>query len=216
MPLGPPPAHGHVGDKVERLRVILLVGIPFLFFDVVLLAVGLLPRWSLPLVLVGTVVGVIALGYAVTFLAERSAHGFLRALLSSGGERHTHGYSAQESLVMRGRFAEAIASYHHLIAHAPGDLDARLRLAELLAKEGNDLVAAEAMYLEVRVLGPSMRQDVTLSNGLIELYRRNGAREQLKGELARFARRHEGSVEGRSAQRYLRQLAQDDASDVQD
>jgi hypothetical protein len=216
MPFGPPPAHGHVGDKVERLRVIFLVGIPFLFFDVILFAVGLLPSWSWPLVLLGTVGGVIALGYAVAFLAERSAHGFMRTLLSSGGERHTHGYSAQESLVMRGHFDEAIASYHHHIAHTPADLDARLRLAELLAKEGNDLVAAEAMYLEVRVLGPSLRQDVALSNGLIDLYRRNGAQEQLKGELARFARRHEGSVEGRSAQRYLRQLAHDEASDGQD
>lgn len=216
MPFGPPPAHGHVGDKVERLRVIFLVGIPFLFFDVILFAVGLLPFWSWPFVLLGTVGGVIALGYAVAFLAERSAHGFMRTLLSSGGERHTHEYSAQESLVMRGRFDEAIASYHHHIAHAPADLDARLRLAELLAKEGNDLVAAEAMYLEVRVLGPSLRQDVALSNGLIDLYRRNGAQEQLKGELARFARRHEGSVEGRSAQRYLRQLAHDEASDGQD
>ena len=216
MPFGPPPAHGHVGDKVERLRVIFLVGIPFLFFDVLLFAVGLLPSGSWPLVLLGTVGGVISLGYAVVYFAERSAHGFMRALLSSGGERHTHEYSAQESLVMRGRFGEAIASYHHHIAHAPADLDARLRLAELLAKEGNDLVAAEAMYLEVRVLGPSLRQDVTLSNGLIDLYRRNGAQEQLKGELARFARRHEGSVEGRSAQRYLRQLAHDEARDGQD
>ena len=207
---GPPPQRGDLADRSHRVRIILLVGIPFLFFDVVLLATGAVPYRRLPLLLIGTIIGVIVLSNALVFVLDRVARGFMHTLLSAGGESHTHEYSEQDALVISGRITDAIASYHRHIANTPADLDARLRLAALLATDGNDAIAAEAMYLEARVLGPSRRQDVTLSNGLIDLFRAQGAREQLKAELARFARRHEGSVEGNKAREYLRQMAQEE------
>ena len=209
-PFGPPPQQGDVGDRVDRWRATVIIGLAAFGFETILFQVGALPSSIQPIVSLLTLPLVYFAGHAVARLAHHSAEGFFRALFSAGGEAHTHEYSEQEALVINGRIADAIASYHRHIATTPADLDARLRLAALLATHGNDVVAAEAMYIEVRVLGPSRRQDVTLSNGLIDLFRAQGAREQLKAELARFARRHAGSVEGNNARQYLRQLAQEE------
>lgn len=207
---GPPPQQGDVGDRVDRWRATLILGLAVFAFETILFGAGALPSSIQPIVTVLTFPLVYYAGHGVARLAHHSAAGFFRTLFSAGGESHTHEYSEQDSLVISGRIDDAIASYHRYIANTPADLDARLRLAALLAKEGNDGVAAESMYLEVRVLGPSRRQDAVLSNGLIDLYRARGAREQLKAELALFARRYAGSAEGNHARDYLRQLAQEE------
>lgn len=139
---------------------------------------------------------------------------FIHTLLAGRGEPRAPEYSAQEALLIQGRIEESIKSFHSYIAHHPEDLDVRIRLAEVLGTEGNDLASSEEMFLEVRIVGASKRQEVSVSNGLIDLYRRSGEREKLKVELVRFARNHSGTIEARNARGYLRQMAEEDARDT--
>jgi hypothetical protein len=56
----------------------------------------------------------------------------------------------------------------------------------------------------------SPRQELVIGNTLIDLYRRNGQREPLKAELARFARMQHGTEAGELARRHLRHLVEED------
>lgn len=152
-----------------------------------------------------------ALSLGLLRLLDGVASGFSSLVHAGGNIAPTRQYSAQDALVMQGRIADAVTSYRSLIAADPSDLDARLRLAALLAKEGNDLVAAEVVYLEVRTLAPKAHHTATLSNGLIDLYRSMGRTDDLKLELGRFARRFPGSREGKAAAEHLARLDAEDS-----
>jgi hypothetical protein len=119
-------------------------------------------------------------------------------------------YSEQDALIVRGLIPEALNSYRTHLLDNPADLDARLRLASLLAGEGRDPAAAECCFLEIRTLQPSADQDRVVTNGLIDLYRAVDRRDMLKTELARFAYQYRDGAAGESARRYLRKLTHED------
>ena len=119
-------------------------------------------------------------------------------------------YSLQESLVARGRLAEAVESYQAHIAEKPGDLDARLALAALLAGPLGDRAAAERLYLEVRALSPAPRHERAIGNALIDLYHATGQRGRELAELARFADRFRGTREGDRARTALIRIKAED------
>lgn len=151
-----------------------------------------------------------AFGYAIWLGIGRMAESFVSIAQARGNIAPTKQYSEQDALLVSGQVAEAIASYRALITRDGRDLDARLRLAALLAKEGADTEGAERVYLEVRSLGPTQQQTTILSNGLIDLYRDLGRRDDLKLELGRFARRFPNSRESAAARAYLDRLNADD------
>ena len=76
----------------------------------------------------------------------------------------------------------------------------------MLFRSLNDPMAAERLYLEVRTMNPTSRQDVTASNQLIDLYRATGQRGRLMVELARFSERYKGTRAAREARRLLDEL----------
>lgn len=201
------PQKGDVGDRVERWRATI-----WMFILGMLITVTFL-RDSPPLIAIAfPFMFAYAAGHVIAYAAGRSSHGFIHTLLAGRGEPRAPEYSGQEALLIRGQVADAIASFHNYIAHHPEDLDARIRLAQVFACEGNDPAAAEAMFLEARIVGTTLRQDVSVSNGLIDLYQAQHQREQLKAELARFARQHRGTLEGRNAHERLRLMVGEDGS----
>lgn len=205
-----PPKDTDVASTTARLRAIVLLVAPVSCVAIIVLALtgnlGAHALWLVPVVLLGCGL----LGWTIHLFAERTAQGFLRTLLSEGGDAHAHDFSGQDALVMQGRADDAIASYEAHLAHAPRDVEAHLRFAALLARDPVHAARAVELYLAARALGPSPRQEAALSNALIDLHRASGDRERLKAELARFARRHERSVEGQRAREYLRRLVRED------
>lgn len=119
-------------------------------------------------------------------------------------------YSEQQALVVRGRFVEAADSYRAIIDDEPANIEARLRLGELLATECRDVGGAEACFVELRTLNPTPQQDWIASNALIDLYQREGRREQLKLEIARLSRQFRHTEAGVSLRRRLQELADED------
>lgn len=136
--------------------------------------------------------------------------GMATSLLATRGEPHSREYSEQQALIAAGRYSDAAESFgSHLVAF-PDDIEARLRLAALLAGPLADPEAAEQGYLEARQMGPSPRQETVIGNGLIDLHRKTGQRDRLKSELARFARIHDGTAAATHARGLLRQLVEED------
>ncbi len=140
------------------------------------------------------------------------SRGLATSLLATRGEPHSREYSEQQALVVAGRIDEAIDSFRSHIVAFPGDTEARLRLAALLAGPAGRPEEAERTWLEVRGMNPSPRQELVIGNSLIDLYQRTGQRHLLKAELARFARIQDGTEAGGHARRHLRQLVEEEQS----
>lgn len=141
---------------------------------------------------------------AAAFL-DRAARGMIGSLGAHGGDPPARGYSEQEALVIAGRISEAIDSYRsHLVAF-PDDLEARLRLAALLADSG-DPAGAERQYLAVRARRPADAVALRVGTGLAALHRAAGDTTSLRAELGECARRFAGTASGEHARRELEGL----------
>jgi hypothetical protein len=201
-------------DLVERmffLKLALPIWAMLFFLSRILFRTGELDRVTL---LVLTWIVTPALAFLVAGLLSALFSGISRAVIgglhSSGGEAHSREYSEQQALVAFGRIEEAVDSYSaHLVAF-PEDVEARLRLAALLADAAGLPDRAEALYHEARALPHSPRQALVISNALIDLHRKRGQHHALRAELARFARTHHGTQAGEHARQELRQLVEDD------
>jgi len=119
-------------------------------------------------------------------------------------------YPVEETLIVRGQYAEAAERFRERIRVEPADIEARLRLAGLLEDHLRDFAGAERLLLEVRRLRLDARQAMAVANGLIDLYRHAGRRDRLMVELARFADRYRGTTAGAAAERELRELKAED------
>ena len=127
-------------------------------------------------------------------------------LSGAGNLKRAPSYSLQESLVMRGKLAEAEAAYEaHLRLH-PDDLDAHLALAALVRDGLKDPERAERMFREARQRTPTWTQEYAIGNALIDLYRSTGQSGKEMSELARFADRYQDTEGGRRAREALRRL----------
>jgi Tetratricopeptide repeat len=167
---------------------------------------GLISRsFYLVLLLANPLVAIVLAG-ATQWAINRAGDAF-HAMLASGGDPHTPTYSEIESLVTRERFVEAADCYRDVIADAPGDVEARIRLARILEMHLGDTAGAEQALLDARSHQPSPGQATVIANELIDLYRKSGNRERLRGELSRFAREHPGSAAGRHALAEFKRLA---------
>ena len=140
------------------------------------------------------------------------AGGFARTVFAGGNIPPPRTYPRQETLIVRGEYAEAAAYFRDHLRVSPEDLDARLRLAALLERHLAGYDEAERLYLEVRGAKPDARQEMAAYNGLIDLHMKTGRRDRLKVELARFAERYRGSAEAEEAARRLRELKAEDAT----
>ena len=145
-------------------------------------------------------------GFAMYGAIGAAAGGLIRMVTGAGNLPPAPSFSYQESLVMQGKHQEAADAYlDHLVSH-PTDHDARLALAELLAGTLARPADAEREYLAVRTGGATGRQELVASQALIDLYAASGQRGKHMAELARFAERYQGTVDGAAAKRVLAEL----------
>lgn len=164
---------------------------------------GLLMILNIPL----TVVGVFALDRMV----GHASTGLINTIYAVGNIPPPRTYPRQDTMIIRGQYAEAASYYRDHLVVEPGDMEARLRLADLLDQHLGDASGAEQLFLEVRQSDPNPREEMAALNGLIDLYRKHGQRGRLKVELARFAERYRGTAQGNDAARALRELKAEDA-----
>jgi hypothetical protein len=168
------------------------------------------PLGAAGILLLGPLTGV-GLAALVLRVCGVASHGLVQALTGAGNIKRAPGYSYEESLTARGKYAEAAQAYRAHVADSPGNLEARLALAALCRDHLDDSAGAERIYLEARGLGPSSRQEFAIGNALIDLYHATGRRGRELAELARFAERFGDTEAGIRAREALRRIKTDPA-----
>jgi len=121
-------------------------------------------------------------------------------------------YPRQYVLIVQGKYADAADCFRDHLTIEPGDHEARLQLAHLLEMRLKRYDEAERLYLEIRHAEPaaSPSEQMRATNGLIDLYRKQGRTGRLKVELARFVERYQGSPLAAGAARELKELKEID------
>jgi len=167
---------------------------------------GVIPQWLFVLLLFVNVPltwgGVLLIHHTTS----RTAENLVKNLVAAGDIPPPRSYPRQDVLIARGEYQEAADYFRDHIRVEPDDLEARLRLADLLEHHLNDPAGAERLYLEVRRGNPDPHQELVAANGLIDLYRKTGRQDRLLVELARFADRWRGSRHAEAAAREVREL----------
>lgn len=167
---------------------------------------GALPGWSYPFLLLLDVPLTVAGVFGVYHATTRTAVGFTNIVLAAGNIAAPPSYPRQEVLIARGEYREAAEYFEDHIRVDPADVEARLRLADLLERQLSDPAGAERVYLDARRAHPTPREEARIANALIDLYRKMDRRDRLVVELARYADRYRGTRAGDAAARELRQI----------
>ena len=197
-------------EQAQLLRITVLLGGPVLFIGALALyfalrnvhlssAVVLL----LYLLLLPATWGVILLVEAAT---TRSAAGVVTVLHAAHTAPRPQGFSRQEALVAQGRHEEAAEAYRIHLLEAPHDIAALVALGRLRAGPLGDGASAEATYLSARRLEAGTGWERVIANDLIDLYAKTGQEGRMLVELARFADRYRGTMEGDAAAVRLRAM----------
>lgn len=162
----------------------------------------------------GGAVGVVLGGWLVAVvitavvwkISGAVSHGLVQTMTGAGNLPPAPSFSLQESLVARGRYQDAVASYSEHLEHSPGDLHAALALAALWRDHLGDSTASERVLLEARKRNPPPYIQFSIGNALIDIYHKSGQRGRELAELARFAERFRGTVEGTRAREALARI----------
>ena len=126
-------------------------------------------RLSLGVAFWSAVAGALAAGTSLA-LSRVAGAGWKHVMMSGASTPSEAQFSFQESLVMRGQVAEALASYESLIAERPMSAAPRLRAAALYASRGEEPRRAAALCREVqRIPGVVTNDDIAATNRLVEL-----------------------------------------------
>ena len=205
----------HSGDRAQFLEALVRVGLPASFLLTLAWFLALGKGWIgigtfLLLLTAGNLVASFALAILIIWVSTLAGDSFARMVLAGGNLPPAPSFSSEESLVARGFYREAFEQYQAYLAAHPGDIEVRLRLADLARRHLSDPALAERLYLEIRQLSPAPNQERLATNLLIELYRELGRRDRVKVELARFAERYRGSKAADDARRALRELKDQD------
>jgi len=195
----------HLGERAQRLKLIVWLGGPTYVILAVLFILGRISGGVFVLLLVLNLGFVPLVAWLILRSSEKAATGLARTIYAQGNLAPAPTFSAEESLIIRGKTGEAEELLRGRILARPAELESRMKLAELLERTGR-YDEAETIYLEVRRLQPSARVEMTASNRLLNLYRKTGRHDRLKVELARFADRWKGTTAGDHAGRLLREL----------
>lgn len=202
-------------DAGLRLR---LVGPSFIFFALIMVGLmrGGVSFWlSIPLALGGALV----IAAIIARFSDAAGAGFLSFIWPSGSSTpYAKQYSLQESLAIRGDTAGAIAAYEAVIAEDPGDVEARVRVAELHASKGaNPQRALEVFKDARRVSGITPERDLYISNRIIDLLRGPlGDEGRALVELRRMVQLHPGSRDASFARDAIAKMKVDSIKDSRD
>ena len=171
-----------------------------------LFATGAIPGWLLAVLIILDVPLVVLGILGIHAFTNRASTGLVHGIYAVGDIPPPKSYSRQDVMIVRGRYQEAAEYFRDYLTAEPDDNEARLRLADLLEKHLNDPSGAERLYLEVRGRQPNRGEEMRVANGLIDLYRKQGNRERLLVELARFRDRYPGTPGAEAAARLLTEV----------
>jgi hypothetical protein len=136
------------------------------------------------------------------FFAEKVIGG----ILASGDIKHQHEFSRQESMIIRGKFDEAVESFRLHLMEFPDDIPARYRLATLHLRERKDPAAAEAELQNIRRRPHDRSVAMLLANHFVDIYRATGQQGKLMAELKRMMREWPGTPMAEGAGKLLTEV----------
>ena len=202
-----PLASADAGERATFLKAWVQLGIPLI---IILLGAQLSFLTSSVWEAIGWLIVDLGLSYWGARLIHgaggATAAGLAQMVYAGGNLSRGPTYSAEETLVIRGKYTEAIAAYELHRSRAPDDVEALIRIAEIHRLNLCDLAAAEYLLLQARRLNPDARQQMVISNSLVEIYTTSGRRDRLQVELARFADLHRNTRAGAEASRALKEM----------
>jgi len=153
---------------------------------------------NIPLVVLGI--------FGINAITNRASRSLVHGLYAVGDIPPPRSYPRQDVMIVRGQYREAAEYFRDHLTVEPDDNEARLRLADLLEQHLDDPAGAERLYVEVRGRQPNRGEEMRAANGLIDLYRRQGNRERLLVELARFRDRYPGTPGAAAAARLITRM----------
>ncbi len=126
-------------------------------------------------VLAGAALGVlvVVLFVVLKLVAAPSTNALLALLGGQSGSSTPapKGYSAIETLVVQGRYKDAVSAYRREIQSDPSDVEARSRLAQLLLDHLDDSAGAARLLAEARDLTRHEPRKIGYALRLVDLYR---------------------------------------------
>jgi tetratricopeptide (TPR) repeat protein len=155
-----------------------------------------LPWWITLLLLLapvvaGAIVSAIALG-----LSSAAGATYKHLMVSGSTTPYKEQYSYQQTLVMQGRLDDALESFEAVIAEKPESVDARVKAAELYARDKANFVRAAELFREIqRIPTVTTGEDIYATNRLVDLLTgplQNPGRALV--ELRRLIERYPGSA----------------------
>src|SRR5574341_1009502 len=97
---------------------------------------------NVPLAAIGT--------FVINMVVAGASSGLVSTIYSAGDIPPPRTYPRQDTLIIRGAYAEAAEYFRDHLTIEPDDHEARLRLADLLEKHLGDPAGADRLYLEIR------------------------------------------------------------------
>ncbi|HEV2671450.1 MAG TPA: tetratricopeptide repeat protein [Gemmatimonadales bacterium] len=148
--------------------------------------------------------------FAIHRAVGAASSGLVKTMFAVGDIAPPRTYPRQDVLIAHGKYEEAAEWFRDHLRIEPDDHEARLKLAQLLETQLKRYDEAECLYLEIRNAEPpaNKNQRMRTANGLIDLYRKTGRIDRLKGELLRFADQYRGTPLADGAARELSELAE--------
>jgi hypothetical protein len=202
-----------LADRAQLLRVVVFFGpacfIMLSFLWYFFLEKHWIPGWLFPVLLLINIPITVAGIFFIHRAVGAASTGFVKTIFAAGDIAPPPTYPRQDVFIVRGQYEAAAEAFRDHLQIAPGDHEARLRLAHLLETHLKGYSDAERLYLEVRRAeqpAATAAEQMRASNGLIDLYRKTGKIDRLKVELARFADRYHGTPLAEGAARELREL----------
>lgn len=115
---------------------------------------------------------VVALGvYALTIgLSHAAGRSYQHLMMDGSSTPYEEQHSYQQALVMQGKLGEALESFEAVVAEQPTAATARIRAAELYARDGGNPRRAAELFREVqRIDSASAGQVIYATNRLVDL-----------------------------------------------
>lgn len=173
-----------------------------------------LPGWVGPGLHLAILLGGAGTGFAIGLLVVRLVvHGsstlVARSVMPSGATTPSRAdYSREDALVMQRDVLGALDSYEARLAADPFLVAARLRAADLYAREGNDPGRAAVLFRDVQCIpGVAPADDLYASHRLVDLYDGPlGNTGRAIVELRRIVDRYAGTRAAEEAQRGMATL----------
>ena len=161
----------------------------------------------LGLLLLPVVLGAAVCGVAF-FLSAAAGATYKHLMVSGSTTPYKEQYSYQQALVMQGRLDDALESFEAVIAEKPESVDARVKAAELYARDKGNFARAAELFREVqRIPTVTTGENIYATNRLVDLLTgplQNPGRALV--ELRRLIERYPGSAAAEHARGALAEL----------